>query len=94
MIQPKFNIPEGKWKHVKKSWSWEQHNDNFAKGKTGDFRMSGAYLHWQSNDATTSLFIEVKAIRETKLTLYIIHRSGLEYWFKRIPDGKDKKETT
>lgn len=83
MIQPKIEIPKGKWKHLKKSYQWEQYNENNAKNKVGEFGTEAQYLVWKSDDSRESLFMEVKEIKETNDTLYIRHRSGLEYWFKK-----------
>ena len=79
----KFNLPPGKWKHVKKSYEWEKNNRNGAKGMVGEFSEEKRYLVWQSDDGKETLFMEVKEIRTDGITLYIRHRSGLEYWFTK-----------
>ncbi len=74
---------KGNWRHLKKSYAWEQYNENNAKNKIGSFGTEAQYLVWQSDDAREHLFIEVKEYRINDDTLYIKHRSGLEYWFKK-----------
>lgn len=76
-----FDIPTGKWKHLKKSYEWEKYNENNAKNKLGEFGTEAQYLVWKSDDSRETLFMEVKDIRVTDKQVYVRHRSGLEYWF-------------
>ena len=87
-----FDIPEGLWRHTKKSYEWENWNVNTAKNKVGSFKEDRHYLRWDSEDGSETLFMEVKELLEYRDSLYVRHRSGLEYWFdKEVDDGKIKK---
>lgn len=88
-----FEIPQGVWKHLKKSQEWETYNENYAKGKNGYFSETGKYLKWDSSDGKVTMFIEVHKIRIALDTLLLTHRSGLMYWFKKEgKDGSSKKK--
>lgn len=78
-----FEIPKGKWKHLRVSAEWEKNNDNDAKGKIGDFRKNGVYLEWTSDDGKSSLNCDVKDISASDSSIHMKARTGMEYWFQR-----------
>jgi hypothetical protein len=79
-----FEIPSGKWKHVKKSAEWERDNKNDAKGKAGDFSKNDPYLQWTSDDGKSSMSIDAKEIKDSGSDLYLKSKGGLEFWFQRV----------
>lgn len=91
----KYDIPEGKWRHICKSFEWEQNNGNPAKGLVGTFTQDGPYLRWQSEDGQENMFIEVIDIEVSDVgsqrRVYIKHRSGLQYFFKKAEEQNGTK---
>jgi hypothetical protein len=78
-----FEVPAGKWKHIKKSAEWEKNNENDAKGKVGSFSSSNPYLEWQSDDGKSSMSIDVKELQGGGSSLHFKAKSGMEYWFQK-----------